>query len=170
MTAPEPVPGSTDIRHEPTALRDGLARMATSVSVVTAEVDGHRHGFTANSVVSVSADPPLLAICLAYTAECHEAFTRARTVAVNVLADGQERLSKVFATRGADKFEAAPFTTGDLGAPVLPGSAVALEGTVHSRHRAGDHTMILLDVAYVRLGRTAPLVYQERRFHRLDAA
>jgi flavin reductase ActVB len=170
MTSPQPVPGSTDIRHEPTALRDGLARMATSVSVVTAEVGGARHGFTANSVVSVSADPPLVAICLADTAECHEAFTRADTIAVNVLAEGQEHLSTVFATRGADKFGAARFADGDLGAPVLPGAAVSLEGTVHSRHRAGDHTMIMLDVAYVRLGRTAPLVYQERRFHRLDAA
>ena len=161
---------STDIRRDPSAFRDGLARMATSVSVVTTQVDGRHHGFTANSVVSVSEDPPLVAICLAVNAECHEAFTRARTVAVNVLAYGQEHLSQLFSTRGADKFGTDGFAPGDRDAPVLPGAALVLEGAVHTRQSAGDHTMFLVDVSHVRVGDTAPLVYQERRFRRLDAA
>ncbi|MCY9787072.1 flavin reductase family protein [Nocardiopsis sp. EMB25] len=170
MTPHDPTPHATDVRSEPTALRDGLARMATSVSVITTEVATGRHGFTANSVVSVSADPPLIGVFLATTAECHAAFAHARTLAVNVLADGQEHLSTLFATRGADKFGSTGFVRGGLGAPILPDAAVTLEGSVHSRHAAGDHTMILVDVARVRRGDSAPLIYQGRRFRRLVAA
>ncbi|MFI6578368.1 flavin reductase family protein [Nocardiopsis sp. NPDC050513] len=170
MTFPEPSPHAADVHSDPAAFRDGLARMATSVCVITTEVESGRHGFTANSVVSVSSDPPLIGAFLATTAECHDAFVHARTLAVNVLSDGQEHLSTLFATRGADKFGSAEFARGDLGAPVLPGAAVILEGSVHARHSAGDHTMFLVDVARVRAGNTAPLVYQGRRFRRLAAA
>ncbi|MFV2195164.1 flavin reductase family protein [Nocardiopsis sp. LOL_012] len=170
MTSPSPTARSTDIREEPGALRDGLAHMATSVSVVTTEISTGRHGFTANSVVSVSAEPPLIAVFLATKAECHEAFSHTETLAVNVLADGQEGLARVFATRGADKFAATGFVPGDLGAPVLPEAALVLEGTVHSLQHAGDHTMILAEVSRVRRHDAEPLVYQGRRFRRLGAA
>ena len=96
-TAPQPV---TDIAANPAAFREGLAQMVTSVSVVTAEVDGARYGFTANSVTSVSMSPALVLVCLADTAECHDAFLVAETASINILAADQAHLSKVFATRG----------------------------------------------------------------------
>lgn len=160
-------PPVTDIAANPAAFREGLAQMVTSVSVVTAEVDGARYGFTANSVTSVSMSPALVLVCLADTAECHDAFLVAETASINILAADQAHLSKIFATRGADKFAAADFPVGPTGAPVLAGATVALEGRVHERYTAGDHTVILLEVQHVHLGEREPLTYQGRMFREL---
>ncbi|TQL02799.1 flavin reductase family protein [Cellulomonas sp. SLBN-39] len=170
MTLLQPAPAvrrTTTLTEQPRAFRDGLSAMVTSVCVITTAVDGHRHGFTANSVTSVSMDPPLVLVCLADTAECHDAFWATDCVAVNVLADDQAHLSTVFATRGADKFAAATFHAGATGAPVLEGATLTLEGRVHERTTAGDHTMILVEVTAVAQGDRTPLTYQGRRFRRL---
>ena len=165
-TAPPPSPVAV-LADQPRAFRDGLADLVTSVCVVTTEIDGARHGFTANSVTSVSMDPPLVLVCLAGTAECHDAFLAAETVAINVLAADQAPVSTAFATRGADKFGAASFLSGITGSPVLQGATVTLEGTVHKRTAAGDHTMIVVEVTGVTRGEREPLTYQGRRFRRL---
>ncbi|WP_372593432.1 flavin reductase family protein [Actinotalea sp.] len=170
LHSPSPTPLSAPVAvlaDDPRAFRDGLADMVTSVCVVTTEIDGARHGFTANSVTSVSMEPPLVLVCLAGTAECHDAFLAAETVAINVLAADQAEVSTVFATRGADKFAAASFVPGVTGSPVLQGATVTLEGRVHERTTAGDHTMIVVEVTGVTRGERAPLTYQGRRFHRL---
>lgn len=167
LHSPEPTAPVSVLADDPRAYRDGLADMVTSVCVVTTEIDGARHGFTANSVTSVSMDPPLVLVCLAGSAECHDAFLASDTVAINVLAEDQASVSTVFATRGADKFGAATFLRGVTGSPVLQGATVTLEGTVHERTTAGDHTMILVEVIGVTRGAREPLTYQGRRFRQL---
>ncbi|GAA3816285.1 flavin reductase family protein [Cellulomonas soli] len=170
MTLLDPAPATsrpTSLLEEPRAFRDGLSSMVTSVCVITTAVDGQRFGFTANSVTSVSMDPPLILVCLADTAECHDAFLATDCVAVNVLAEDQAHLSTVFATRGADKFAAAPFHDGLTGAPVLADATLTLEGRVHERTTAGDHTMVLVEVTAVARGERTPLTYQGRQFRRL---
>lgn len=154
--------------YDPQAYRDGLSSMVTSVCVVTAEVDGTRYGFTANSVTSVSMDPPLMSVCLADTADVHSAFCRAESVAVNVLAADQFQVAQAFATPGVDRFATAHFSPGELGAPLLDGATLSLEGAVHQRLAAGDHTIILIEVAGVVVGGGEPLTYQGRRFHTLN--
>lgn len=154
--------------HDPQAYRDGLSSMVTSVCVVTTEVDGQRYGFTANSVTSVSMDPPLISVCLADTADVHPAFSQAESVAINVLAAGQHPVAHAFATAGVDRFAAAHFRPGELGPPLLDGATVSLEGVVHQRLTAGDHTIILIEVAGVVVGGGEPLTYQGRRFHTLN--
>ncbi|AMW14420.1 hypothetical protein A4E84_35970 [Streptomyces qaidamensis] len=160
---PRPVTG-----YDPQAYRDGLSSMVTSVCVVTTEVDGKRYGFTANSVTSVSMDPPLISVCLADNADVHPAFSHAESVAVNVLASDQRPVATAFATPGADRFAVAEFRPGKLGPPLLDGATVSLEGVVHQRLTAGDHTIILIEVAGVVVGEPEPLTYQGRRFHTLN--
>jgi flavin reductase ActVB len=154
--------------YDPQAYRDGLSSMVTSVCVVTTEVDGKRYGFTANSVTSVSLDPPLISVCLADTADVHPAFSQAESVAVNVLATDQRPVATAFATPGVDRFAAARFSPGKLGPPLLDGATVSLEGVVHQRITAGDHTIILIEVADVVVRAWEPLTYQGRRFHTLN--
>ncbi|GCB52269.1 flavin reductase family protein [Streptomyces sp. NL15-2K] len=165
---PRPVTSPGD---DPHTYRDGLSSMVTSVCVVTTEVDGIRYGFTANTVTSVSMDPPLISVCLADTADVHPAFSQAESVAVNVLAADQRPVANAFgagATSGPGRFAAAPFGLGKLGQPLLDGATVSFEGAVHQRLTAGDHTIILIEVAGVVVGEREPLTYQGRRFHTLN--
>jgi flavin reductase (DIM6/NTAB) family NADH-FMN oxidoreductase RutF len=52
--------------------------------------DGRPLGMTANSLASVSLDPPLLSVCVDREAELHDAIVRAEEFVVNVLASPQE--------------------------------------------------------------------------------
>ncbi len=149
------------------SLRAALARMATSVTVATTRHDGVDYGFTANSFTSVSADPALVAVFLADTADSYTAFQSSDLVAVNILADGHGELARRFATKGTDKFAAFDAHPDYPHLPVLADAMASLVTRVDTRVTMGDHLMLLLAVDEVRVSDRAPLVYQDRAFRSL---
>ncbi|MFQ5874103.1 MAG: flavin reductase family protein, partial [Dehalococcoidia bacterium] len=62
-------------------------------------------GLTANSLTSVSLDPPLVLVCIDHTVRCFQCFRRDRPFAVNILSKEQENVSRRFASKSEDKFE-----------------------------------------------------------------
>ena len=82
-----------------------LGHLPTGVTVVTAyAADGALAGMAANSLTSVSLDPPLVLICPAKTSTTWPALREAGTFCVNVMASHHEPLCRRFAQRGADRF------------------------------------------------------------------
>ena len=77
--------------------RKVIGTFATGVTVVTTEVEGRLHGFTANAVASVSLDPLLLLVCVDKRAFAHEELARARGFGVSILSEHQQDLSSLFA-------------------------------------------------------------------------
>ena len=69
----------------PTTLRHTMAHFATGVTVVTTVADGHDHAMTANSVTSVSLDPPLVLVCVAKDTGWHEAVTQSGVWGISIL-------------------------------------------------------------------------------------
>lgn len=151
--------------------RDAMASFPSGVTIVTTtDPDGRWWGFTATSFCSVSMDPPLVLVCLAATAECHAVFAAARSWVVHVLHPDHADLAIRFATRGADKFADAQFRTDDRGLPVLENACVTLTCSLHARHPAGDHTILLGRVEHTRVNEAErPTVYFRRSFHTLPA-
>jgi flavin reductase (DIM6/NTAB) family NADH-FMN oxidoreductase RutF len=149
-------------------LRKALGAFATGVTIVTtADESGQPAGFTANSFTSVSLDPPILLVCLAHTAASYALFCRSDTFAVNVLGADQERIARIFAQRGADKFADVAWTPGRRGAPLIDGSLARFDCATEDRVTAGDHDIFLGRVlAFSRLEGPA-LVYHAGAFARL---
>ena len=83
-----------------TEQRSLFRRWPAGVSIVVAEVGGHRHGPTVSSLVSLSLDPPLVGISVAQSASIHELLREAGTWAVSILAGDQEDLAQQFARSG----------------------------------------------------------------------
>ncbi len=133
-------------------LRRAFGSFATGVTVVTTHSDTNGPvGFTANSFTSVSLDPPLLLVCLAHGMRSFPLFEKTQRFAVNILADDQQEISSVFASRGADKFAQVGWRAGDTGSPLLEGVVAWFDCEVHERVLAGDHTILLgriVDYAY----------------------
>ena len=69
----------------PTSLRHTMAHFATGVTVVTTLEDGHDHAMTANSLTSVSLDPPLVLVCVAKDTGWHEAVTQSGVWGISIL-------------------------------------------------------------------------------------
>lgn len=151
----------------PNPLRRALGHMATSVTLVTTTHNGQHHGFTANSFAAVSNNPPLVTVFLADTAECYDVFQTTEHVAVNILADDQDDLARVFATRGAEKFTGIDLDEEHNHVPVVEGAMASIVGVIDERYAVGDHLMLLIGVDRVVYNDREPLVYHNRVFRKL---
>jgi len=145
---------------DPRDLRNALGVFATGVTVVTTRDEaGQPRGFTANSFTSVSLDPPLVLVCIGKTLSAAPVFTSARHFAVNILAAQQQHVSDAFGRPGGQRFEAADWTPGAAGSPLLHEVAAWLECASHDIIEQGDHVLLIgrvLDYAYTSV---SPLGY-----------
>ena len=149
--------------------RSVLGHFATGVTIV-AGVDGDEPvGLSVNSFTSVSLDPPLVAFC---AAKSSSTWPRLRTVGaftVNVLAEHQEHLSRLFATRHADKFGDVRWWRAPSGAPVIDEVLAWIDCTMEAEYEAGDHVIVVgrvrdLDVA----AEGRPLIFYRGGYGRFE--
>ncbi|MCU4297171.1 flavin reductase [Brevibacterium permense] len=153
----------------PEAMRHTLAGFATGLSVVASEIDGRIIGMPANSLVSVSLDPPLVSLSFAHTSTTWPALRTAPRWGISVLGERDEalldRLRRPAATRFTgiemDVFAEAAFVRGALARlAVEPRTSV----------EAGDHTLMLLKVLDLyRDEEQQPLIFFGSETHRLRA-
>jgi flavin reductase len=149
--------------------RSLFRRWPAGVSIVVAEVDGHRHGRTVSSLVSLSLEPPLIGISVAHSASIHELLKGAETWCVSVLAGGQDELAQRFARSGVpplilwDGVEVR-----DDDPRMIVGAAAWLTARTVETLVTGDHTFFVGHVESVEEG-LAPttLVYAYRTYHAL---
>ena len=164
-------PSSSEYRtgSDPRTLRDALGCFATGVTVVTCfDGAGDPFGITANSLTSVSLDPPLLLVCIHREASCAAALESASHFAVNVLQTGQQPASIRFATRNEDRFGVGDWTRGEFGAPVLMDSLGVFECERHAIHDGGDHHILVGHVLKASFDPALdPLLYFRGRYRRL---
>jgi 3-hydroxy-9,10-secoandrosta-1,3,5(10)-triene-9,17-dione monooxygenase reductase component len=129
-----------------------LGHFATGVTVVAAMDEDRPMGLAVNSFTSVSLEPPLVAFCVTKRSTTWPRIRQGRRFTVNVLAEHQEEVSRVFATRGADKFRGVRWWPAPSGGPILDGVLAWIDCVVEAEHDAGDHVLVIgrvrdLDVA-----------------------
>jgi flavin reductase (DIM6/NTAB) family NADH-FMN oxidoreductase RutF len=140
--------------------RTVMRRFPTGVTIVTTVLEGRVKGFTANAFSSVSADPPMILICVNRRARSHPLIAQAGRFCVNILQVDQQPLAERFATKDdADPFASVPFTTAVTGAPVLAGVLGYLDCELAEEHSAGSHTVFIGNVVACASSSGAPLGY-----------
>jgi flavin reductase (DIM6/NTAB) family NADH-FMN oxidoreductase RutF len=158
-----------DLLATPDLLRSVFRRHAAGVAVITARGETGPVGFTATSLTSVSAEPPLLSFGVGTSASSWPAIATADHVGVHILGEHQQELAATFSRSGADRF--APPTAwreGPEGVPVLDGVLAWLVGRVVARVPAGDHRLVIAEVVDGDPSGTGrPLLYHQGRFQRL---
>jgi fluoroacetyl-CoA thioesterase len=157
--------------------RDGLERdvffaimraFPTGVAVVTTlDEEGGPRGLTAQSVASVSAEPPLLLVCIDRASRTLPALRGSGRFVVNFLRAERDALCTLFASKAEDKFAGVAWRAGASGMPVLYEDSVAHAECVTERElEAGDH-VVLIGLAVGGEPASAddvPLVYYRRSF------
>ena len=125
-----------------------MRRFPTGVTVVTTLSDGVPYGFTANAFTSVSAEPPMVLICVHREASAHPVISRSSIFCVNILSRGQDEIAKVFAdhARRADRFAGLSTHTASTGAPVIDGCLAYVDCRLSEEHTAGTHTVFIGEV------------------------
>jgi flavin reductase (DIM6/NTAB) family NADH-FMN oxidoreductase RutF len=141
-------------------LRSAFGSFMTGVTIVTTMApDGSPRGFTANSFTSVSLEPPLLLICIGKQAASLDVFRQAGGFAVNILSEAQKDISALFASKRADKFEAASWRPGPFGSPLIEGAAAWFDCARYQMIDAGDHVILMGHVEAFSYSDANPLGY-----------
>ncbi|MFC8536118.1 flavin reductase family protein [Streptomyces sp. NPDC057249] len=149
----------------PDLLRSVFRRHAAGVAVITAA--GERPvGFTATSLTSVAAEPPLVSFCVGTASSSWPVLAEAEHVGVHILGEHQRELAATFARSGADRFGPSTFwRSGPEGVPLLDDVQAWLVCRVVARVPAGDHHIVIAQVVEGDTdGGGRPLVYHQGRF------
>ncbi len=143
-----------------------LSRYPTGVTIVTTFFEGKEYGLTANSVASVSLEPPLLLFCINKNSMSYNALCNSDNFAINFLASHQEDLAINFATPGASKFMSAKYTKSDYEIPVFDDAVAYIILKNYKIFDAGDHSIIIgrTQKGYINQNILNPLGYINRKF------
>ncbi|HVF52405.1 MAG TPA: flavin reductase family protein [Actinomycetota bacterium] len=147
--------------------KNALRKFASGVTVVTVSSESGLHGMTASSFASVSLAPPLILVCIDKTSRTRELLSERGAFAVNVLAAGQEVVSRGFSRRGEKPFEDSGYAIGKSGAPLLSGTIAWLECDTHQIFDAGDHEIVIGAVRACSWVDTDPLIYFDGAYRSL---
>lgn len=140
--------------------RSALSRFASGVTVVTTRAEDHQpYGLTVSSFASLSLEPPLVLVCIDKRSSIHDLLVKGRYFAVNVLAEGQEILSRRFASRAEDRFSGTGYTEGVTGVPILNDVLTAIECRIVHTYPGGDHTIVVGEVEHATVDDGKPLGY-----------
>lgn len=132
---------------------------ATGVTVVTTRTDGQPHGMTANAVVSLSLEPPLVLVAVDKRNQMHQSLMESKCFAVNVLTDTQEAISCQFAAPGPKDFSNLKLTEAETGAPILVDGLAFVDCRLTDIFPGGDHDIFVGEVVAGDADEGRPLIF-----------
>lgn len=109
------------------AFRSAIGSYLTGITVVTALDAGRTVGMAANSLTSVTMDPPTLLVCLHKAAATRHAINDTGRFVVNILSADQANVVQSFARRHAEGDK----LTG-IDHEIIPGYGAAIDGAMAS--------------------------------------
>jgi flavin reductase (DIM6/NTAB) family NADH-FMN oxidoreductase RutF len=128
-------------------LRHAFGLFPSGVTAICGMVDGHPAGLAASSFTSVSLDPPLVSVCIAHTSSTWPMLRQCRWLGVSVLAQDHGPVARQLAAKHVERFQDVAWEAAEGGAVFLQNAALWLECSVTREVSAGDHNIVLLDVA-----------------------
>ncbi|MET0694449.1 MAG: flavin reductase family protein [Propionibacteriaceae bacterium] len=150
------------------AFKSVFRRHPAGVGVITLAQEGRLVGFTATSVISVSAEPPLLAFSIDSRSSSWPSLALTDSVAISFLAAEQVDVSARFATSGIDRFADGGWSHLETGEPVIDGAPAWIRGRVVQRTPVGSSYLVaVLATDSSHTAGAAPLVYHDRVYHQI---
>jgi flavin reductase len=142
--------------------RSAMRRLAGTVTVVTVDIAGERHGTTATAVTSLSMAPPSLLVCFNRDSRLHALLSSANHFCVNLLHTDNVEVSKRFASplTSAERFAFGAWSTPEGGAPALADAQSSIQCIKDQQVDYGSHTIFIGRVTQV-INRedVQPLIY-----------
>jgi flavin reductase (DIM6/NTAB) family NADH-FMN oxidoreductase RutF len=123
---------------------DIMASFPSGVAIVTTlDADGAPKGLTTTAVASVSADPPLLLICVDLGSRTLAALRERGRFLVNFMREGRSELCLLFASKEEHKFAEVSWEPTASGLPLLREDALAwAECEAVQELETGDHVVL----------------------------
>ena len=160
---------------EPQVPVDGLdaftrafRRHAAGVAAITTLTpDGCPAGFTATSLASLAAKPPLVTFNMAQSSSAWSAMTVGNRVAIHMLGSRSMHHAKRMAADHEARFQGEHWHEGPHGVPILDGVTAWMLGTIIEVHPVHSNAVIVAEIETGELGDDdEALLYHERAYMR----
>jgi flavin reductase (DIM6/NTAB) family NADH-FMN oxidoreductase RutF len=145
-----------------------MSAFPSGVTVLTTlDPDGRPKGLTCTSTCSLSAEPPLLLVCIDGRSSSLPALRQSGRFVVNYLLAGRGDLSNRFASRDQDRWQGVAWRATRSGMPWLHADSLAYaECTLVQEMPGGDHVVVIgrVDGGQPPAPGTKPLMYFRRSY------
>ena len=139
--------------------RQVMGRFATGVTLLTTRFDEGVLGMTANAVMSLSLEPPLVVVSVDKKNSMHECVMRGKCFALNMLRADQEEISRRFAISGPKDFSGLRLTAAETGAPIFVDAIAYVDCKLVEILPGGDHDMFVGEPIAGEVREGEPLIF-----------
>jgi flavin reductase (DIM6/NTAB) family NADH-FMN oxidoreductase RutF len=148
------------------AFKQTFRRHAAGVAAITSLApDGTPVGFTATSVASLAAVPPLVTFNMARIASAWPAMTVSNRLAIHTLGPRSRHLAEKLAADNAVRFVGDHWSPGPHGVPILSGVTAWMVGRIIEVHPVHNNAVIVVQIEDGALGEPDDaLLYHERTY------
>ena len=157
---------------DPATIRTVFAAFPQGIAAIAAEVDGTREVLLASTfTVGISLEPPLALFAVQQRSGTWPRLREATTLGVSMLSAHQDGFARQLAARDpAARFAGLDTHVGTSGAVFLREATVWLECGIEREVEAGDHTVVIVEVAGLySVPSPDPLVFHGSQFRRLES-
>jgi len=150
------------------AFKQAFRRHAAGVAVVTAlDTDATPVGFTATSLASLAAVPPLASFNMSRVSSAWHAIENTDHLVIHMLGIQNRDVAERMAGPKENRFVGDHFTEGPLGIPLLNDVTAWMLGRIVGRHAHHGNAVIVVEIEDGALGSDDEAVlYHERQYQR----
>jgi flavin reductase ActVB len=167
-----PATGDVPAAELVTDFREAMGRLAAGIVMVTSTIDGRPWGLTVSACFSISMSPPTIAVSLGKDTASAHSIEKSGLMGVSILGEHLIGAARFGSARGAPKF-VEDFCAQDCDSrtPAIRSAIAHVDCRVVRSIEVADHIVFFGEVDQVIRPAQPdnPLVYHDRRFHRLSA-
>ena len=157
----------------PVLFREAMRQLVGGVCIITVSVGKERLGFTATAVMSLSDNPPTLAVGINKSTSAYASIVKSRRFGVNILSHTQKELADIFAGRcgvdGADRFQFAEWTDCRGNPPALKNALAFFDCSCTDCVDVSTHSLIIAHAKQIAVTSSgSPLIYWDRHYECIE--
>ncbi|HEV7567609.1 MAG TPA: flavin reductase family protein [Microbacteriaceae bacterium] len=148
------------------AFKHAFRRHAAGVAIITAlQPDGTPVGFTATSLASLSAVPPLATFNMARSASAWPAIAESERVVIHILGARNRAVAERMSGEHAQRFAGDHWYPGPYDLPVLKDVTSWMIGRIVERIHVHNSAVVIVQIEEGGMGEDdVPLLYHERTY------
>lgn len=154
------------IENSVEALKNTFRNHASGVAIITMlDESGNPVGFTATSMTSLGANPPLASFNVSSGSSSWPALCKATWVAIHTLGEANQSLAEKMAADHTKRFLDDDWGFGAKGLPIFKGVTSVLIAGIREIHAVENNAVVIVDVIEGLVGvEQSPLIYFQRGY------
>ncbi len=149
--------------------RHAMGAFTAGVAIITSANGESARAMTANSLTSVSLEPPSILVCVSRARVLHRVMSSSRSFCVNVLRADQEALARACGQTDSPEtmLKGVAFREGQTGAPIIEGALAFVECRIVASLDFGTHTIFVGEAVELSADEGEPLIFFRGRYSHL---